>query len=1113
MKTIFLQDRPAKTDSFGVHARIADSIARMIDNGKEGKAISIMGTWGSGKSTIVNLLTDKFSTDKKTVFFIYDAWEHLKDPIRRSYIEEFHDFLVKKNIIEKEQFEDDMIRLTHNSEKSTTRTTPKVNKNSRRLILMLYLVPLGLLLLKSGLDNQQQFIIFPAWENMKITLDLFFFYLGLIMVLAPFVYTLACMCKNIDIFNVFTKTFSRKNMSKTIRTTEPTALEFKDIYGKLLHFATYNHTKIIAVIDNLDRVNREEVLNLWSTMQTLFEVGKSDPIISKKFWLIVPFDSNTPKRVWDCEQKSCELGSDKNIGKRFVNKTFQVVVKVPKLRLTSWKDFFLKNMKIAFPDNTEKEYYQTFKLYELLDIKTKETTYSPTPREIIIFINKVGAFHNMWSREIPLPIIALYVICEDEISTPEKDIKGDKLFGSSRGNIEQIIEGGEWHKYFAALYFGVSIEEALHVLMSGEVERLLVNGERDKIENLSEIPGIDDILVNFIDNFEYTSSEQGAMNHLVSTLDAYKFKNPNAQQHTWEIVCHKFLNGIVYKLFSFDEVDTIELLLKNCTNSSRLLVTMTLANGITDLFATDNTEFDKNSDVFIRLATVFNNNGFINDFANNLKFHTSHSYVYYIGSLADHTPDELGILLIMPPENIDIHEDLSGRLLKGSVDKYTSRCCTFLVEKNAVDQGKLFASLAEAFSQEKLEELAPLAINQNMILLLELALNFNNDHADEILHKLTNDGTTLEFLDLEKHKMITFQTAILITLLYLEDPSIDYSKPEQNSGIKFFRLLLEDPEYEDKLNVNTLYKMVKEFNCFQMFLGRLKEKQYSEIVSYCVREFDTIGDNDDLYNEYAFIELHESFKKVFDPDYIPFVKKYLGSHNVIQAVAETEIINCCQLYHTIFDTVSESIACINRMAHYLSEISAADWRAQAMNRGLCYLLALKLYKHFPNGFMGDKFLTKLKEMVILSKSESPLTSHIFINLFMLLDEEHFGQFVDYVFEQFEGQHQNEAMLTFLEPLFINKRFTDNYSEEYVLHILIPLLSVDDYYGVGHVYAFAKDNKEFLKPLKRGTKTKFKNTVIENHQTKTANTKGGLKRLADVMKIKFKSKGKKNKSKK
>ena len=55
--TRLLPDTPADTDSFGSHERVAHSIAEVVQTESGGKAIGLEGGWGSGKSTIVKLIS------------------------------------------------------------------------------------------------------------------------------------------------------------------------------------------------------------------------------------------------------------------------------------------------------------------------------------------------------------------------------------------------------------------------------------------------------------------------------------------------------------------------------------------------------------------------------------------------------------------------------------------------------------------------------------------------------------------------------------------------------------------------------------------------------------------------------------------------------------------------------------------------------------------------------------------------------------------------------------------------------------------------------------------------------------------------------------------------
>jgi len=96
-RTVLLSDEPASKDEFGSqsHQRLADALANLIRTEKGGKSIALEGSWGSGKSTVVKLLTDQFSEDSDTVILTFDAWAHQGDPLRRTFLESLIDRLIE----------------------------------------------------------------------------------------------------------------------------------------------------------------------------------------------------------------------------------------------------------------------------------------------------------------------------------------------------------------------------------------------------------------------------------------------------------------------------------------------------------------------------------------------------------------------------------------------------------------------------------------------------------------------------------------------------------------------------------------------------------------------------------------------------------------------------------------------------------------------------------------------------------------------------------------------------------------------------------------------------------------------------------------------------------
>lgn len=74
----------------GTHQRIADRLFDLITKSDtKGLTIGLEGSWGSGKSTVVNLLRKKLEETKETFVFYMDSWAHEGDFLRRAFLESF----------------------------------------------------------------------------------------------------------------------------------------------------------------------------------------------------------------------------------------------------------------------------------------------------------------------------------------------------------------------------------------------------------------------------------------------------------------------------------------------------------------------------------------------------------------------------------------------------------------------------------------------------------------------------------------------------------------------------------------------------------------------------------------------------------------------------------------------------------------------------------------------------------------------------------------------------------------------------------------------------------------------------------------------------------------
>jgi energy-coupling factor transporter ATP-binding protein EcfA2 len=164
-----LLDLPAGEDAFGPHKRITKAIAELITSEDGGKSIALTGPWGSGKSTVVSLLKKLLQDGNKSPkceVFVFDAWSHQGDPLRRSFLERLIDFLVDKKWIDSKSWREEKEKLSKRLKITETSEIPHLTNVGYAIAVAALLVPIGLGLM-SQLDNAPQWL--PWWVGLLIT--------------------------------------------------------------------------------------------------------------------------------------------------------------------------------------------------------------------------------------------------------------------------------------------------------------------------------------------------------------------------------------------------------------------------------------------------------------------------------------------------------------------------------------------------------------------------------------------------------------------------------------------------------------------------------------------------------------------------------------------------------------------------------------------------------------------------------------------------------------------------------------------------------------------------------------------------------------------------------
>lgn len=460
------------------HKGIAQKIAHIL-RGDECKIIGIDGEWGSGKSNLVSLIQKQLNNTegklKPFVTFVYDAWGHQTDLQRRTILEELTYFLVKgdgktlqKGILDSLDWENKLNNLLAKKVSTTTKTIPKLSYGIIVSFVVMILVPLFALIAES-MDSSCCRIFVSAIPFLILSL----FFVGAIiksLYRNRKVKTWKKWKKNLEndllqIFYIYQEKELERETIETISEDEPSSRNFK-MWMKDLDSSLLTH-KLIIVFDNMDRLPKEKVVELWAAIHTFFSEIDYDNIK-----VIIPFDRSHIQSAFDESESQSQREC---IGNDYIDKTFDVVFRVSLPKMSAWKSYFEDQWKEALGEELDKS-SRLLQIYEAFNLE-------PTPRQIISFINEFVTIRYVFTKDIiPNEYVALFICNRDiisknpisEITTPSYLAKLEKLY-SSDDNLA---------KYISALFYQINPEDALDVVY---VNRLRDELERNNSNLLNEL--------------------------------------------------------------------------------------------------------------------------------------------------------------------------------------------------------------------------------------------------------------------------------------------------------------------------------------------------------------------------------------------------------------------------------------------------------------------------------------------------------------------------------------------------------------------------------------------------------------------------------------------------
>ncbi|MCW5756526.1 MAG: hypothetical protein KIT54_04740 [Phycisphaeraceae bacterium] len=610
-----LDDKPTKEDlAGGGHKRVADAIARLIEREQGGKAIALEGTWGSGKSSVVQMLDNAFaefgkkakeSNKKKdpepqdrtnnreplpTDYLVYtfDAWKHEGDPLRVAFLRGLVDKLHKEGWLDEKQHGD---WATTFAELTSAIRTERTNRRARlrpQDILAITCLLAAVPAITLWVQLQGKFANWTmAWvlANALLPVALLPVAIGFLEYLRvrifgmpreetekPRGYLKKILWNARHKQGVVELLLTRQPREHTTTFAGPPTVTtelFEQKYAGLMQevLSNWPERRLILVIDNLDRLDCEHAMAVWSTMRTFLEMKPKVTAWAGWMWVLVPYDRAQMGRLWD--GKATEGGSGPLVHhdrpSSFLDKTFAIRFDVPPLLLANWEKALGEYLKEALGKDLPVEEIES--VIRLSRVFASNRGHPPTPRHLKLFVNDIGALVWQYRDKFPVESLAAYTILRRGEMGPEE------IREALRVNHNKLAEHipGDWLTrdrlvHLACLVFNTTDSDAaLELLLTGPVTQSIRDGDVEQLEKLLKGPGAVSIIGDWLpfvgDNLKDVSvaSVRSCLQLIVKLR--YEVDGPNGCSKTrWVSLLEILAERMVDSCENWDKSDDLPML-------------------------------------------------------------------------------------------------------------------------------------------------------------------------------------------------------------------------------------------------------------------------------------------------------------------------------------------------------------------------------------------------------------------------------------------------------------------------------------------------------------------------------------------------------------------------
>lgn len=447
-----LADTPSDDDKFQSHKKISNAIGNIIRKGVGGVTIGLEGKWGSGKSTVIRLLEKDLLENKNIFFLSFDAWVHQADPLRRAFLESLISNAINKGWFFRnsnggklsEKWHKEKEALSKKIKVLTKNVKPVVTAFGQLLLTSLLLFPFGSLIVVNSLKPPANRGAPPIAFDWAVTsVGIFFMLLPFLIILINWLCVRNDEEKKESLFSIFYQKSHTDEISKTSESLDASTIEFQEKFDQLMSdLLEPVDTKLVIVLDNLDRLNSKEVEDVWPVLRAFLDNPKfSASPWFRRLWVLVPYAQeglngslSKSNHNRDLEENDVfKAGDDSRDGyalrkkdPHFLEKIFQLKIFIPAPILSNWRLYLENLLAQAFGDDCDAD-----KAHIIYILLTRHYGFSdpPGPRELKNIINGMVGTTYQWGFTIPLEHQAYFVLLkrDDKMSDLRAQLRNGKV--------------------------------------------------------------------------------------------------------------------------------------------------------------------------------------------------------------------------------------------------------------------------------------------------------------------------------------------------------------------------------------------------------------------------------------------------------------------------------------------------------------------------------------------------------------------------------------------------------------------------------------------------------------------------------------------------------------